>query len=62
LLVSILIVLAACSFITGVFAFIQFGRYRMKENEKKEIYYKNLHYYALTLLAVFIVVLMFIIE
>ena len=45
--------------VTGVFGFIQYARYRMKEDERKENYYMNLHYIALALLFIIGVIIMF---
>ena len=43
----------------GLFGFVQFVRYRMKEDEEKEIFYRNLHFIALFVLFAIGIALMF---
>ena len=59
MILSVLIGLAAACAATGVFGFIQYARYRMNGNERKENFYRNLHYMALALLFAIGVVIMF---
>ena len=58
-MMKLLIIAAFCCAVVGVFGFVQYARYRMKEQEEKEIFYRNLHYIALFLLFVIGVVIMF---
>jgi hypothetical protein len=57
-MLKLLIVLAFICASTGVYGFVQYARYRMKGDERKETFYKNLHYIALTLLFVIGVIVM----
>ncbi len=59
MILKLLITAAAfCAFV-AVFGFVQYARYRMNENEEKEVFYRDLHYIALFLLFVIGVVVMF---
>lgn len=57
-MLQLLILLAVLCAGTGIFGFVQYARYRLKEDEEKEKFYMNLHYMALFLLFVIGVIIM----
>lgn len=58
MILNLLIGIAVISGLVGVYGFVQFARYRMKEDERKEEFYKSLHYIALFILFVVGVIIM----
>ena len=58
-MLNVLIGCAITCAVVGVFGFIQYARYRMNGNERKEKFYMNLHYIALALLFAVGVIIMF---
>lgn len=60
MILRILIAAAALSALTGIFGFVQFVRYRGKEQEGKENFYKDLHYIALFVLFALGIAIMFV--
>jgi hypothetical protein len=58
-MLQVLIGLAVTCALTGIWGFVQYARYRMKGDEGREIFYRNLHYIALALLFAVGVIIMF---
>ena len=58
MILKLLIGMALCSGLVGVYGFVQFVRYRMKEDERREEFYKSLHYIALFILFVIGIIIM----
>jgi len=58
MILRLLIAAAICSSIMAVFGFIQYVRFRMKEQEQKEQFYFQLHAYALFILFLIGIVVM----
>ena len=58
MILRLLIAAAICSSIMAVFGFVQYVRFRMKEQEEKEKFYFQLHAYALFILFLIGVVVM----
>lgn len=58
MILNLLIGGAIISGVVGVYGFVQYVRYRMKEDERKEKFYFQLHGYALFALFVIGVVIM----
>ena len=58
MILRLLVIAAALCFAVGVFGFVQYVRYRMKEDEVREQYYFRMHGIALFLLFVIGVVVM----
>lgn len=58
MILRLLIAAAIFSSIMAVYGFIQFVRFRMKEQERKEQFYYHLHAYALFILFLIGIVVM----
>lgn len=58
MILNLLIGASVLSFITGVIGYIQYARYRMKEDDRREAFYSKLYNIAFFLLFLFGVVIM----
>ena len=52
---TITCILAAVSAVVSLISFVLFIRARIKEDEQKENFYKNIHYTALTIFAILLI-------